>query len=107
MVFPWAVHIFISFRSSFLMGKRELIAFLNLSSWCLVMFERLFLAVQRGCLQIILTYFFCDIVVQSKAFVKGFGFKRLFRSMFLIIFIKSCFTVVLCSRQKACYIRKS
>ena len=34
-----------------LMGKRELIALLNLSSWCLVMVERLFLAVPRGCLQ--------------------------------------------------------
>ena len=32
----------------FLMGKRELIALLNLSSWCLVMVERLFLAVSRG-----------------------------------------------------------
>ena len=27
------------------MGKRELIALLNLSSWCVVMVERLFLAV--------------------------------------------------------------
>ena len=33
-----------------LMGKRELIALLNLSSWCLVMVEQLFLAVPRGCL---------------------------------------------------------
>ena len=48
-----------------LMGKRELVALLNLSSWCLVMVERLFLAVPRGCLRfvivvfmIILTYYF-------------------------------------------------
>ena len=34
-----------------LMGKRELIALLNLSSWCLVMVELLFLAMPRGCLQ--------------------------------------------------------
>ena len=33
-----------------LMGKRELVALLNLSSWCLVMVERLFLAVSWGCL---------------------------------------------------------
>ena len=33
------------------MGKRELVALLNLSSWCLVMVERLFLAVPRGCLR--------------------------------------------------------
>ena len=34
-----------------LMGKRELVALLNLSSWCLVMVERLFLAVPWGCLR--------------------------------------------------------
>ena len=39
------------------MGKRELIALLNLSSWCLVMVERLFLAVQRGCLQFVIVVF--------------------------------------------------
>ena len=36
-----------------LMGKRELVALLNLSSWCLVMVERLFLAVPQGCLQFV------------------------------------------------------
>ena len=36
-----------------LMGKRELIALLNLSSSCLMMVERLFLAVPRGCLQFV------------------------------------------------------
>ena len=41
----------------FLMGKRELIALLNLSSWCLVMVERLFLAVPRGCLQFVIVVF--------------------------------------------------
>ena len=40
-----------------LMGKRELIALLNLSSWCLVMVERLFLAVPRGCLQFVSVVF--------------------------------------------------
>ena len=40
-----------------LMGKRELIASLNLSSWCLVMVERLFLAVPRGCLQFVIVVF--------------------------------------------------
>ena len=48
-----------------LMGKRELIALLNLSSWCLVMVERLFLTVPRGCLQFVIvvfpdhTHYFC------------------------------------------------
>ena len=40
-----------------LMGKRELIALLNLSSWCLVMVERLFLAVPRGWLQSVIVVF--------------------------------------------------
>ena len=39
------------------MGKRELIALLNLSSWCLVMVERLFLAVSWGCLQFVIVVF--------------------------------------------------
>ena len=40
-----------------LMGKRELVALLNLSSWCLVIVERLFLAVPRGCLQFVIVVF--------------------------------------------------
>ena len=48
------------------MGKRELVALLNLSSWCLVMVERLFLAVPRGCLRFVIavfpdhTHYFCS-----------------------------------------------
>ena len=40
-----------------LMGKRELVALLDLSSWCLVMVERLFLAVPRGCLGFVIVVF--------------------------------------------------
>ena len=40
-----------------LMGKRELIALLNLSSLCLLMVEQLFLAVPRGCLQFVIVVF--------------------------------------------------
>ena len=40
-----------------LMGKRELVALLNLSSWCLVMVERLLLAVPRGCLWFVVVVF--------------------------------------------------
>ena len=39
------------------MGKSEQIALLNLSSWCFVMVERLFLAVPRGCLQFVIVVF--------------------------------------------------
>ena len=39
-----------------LMGKKELVALLKLS-WCLVMVERLFLAVPRGCLRFVIVVF--------------------------------------------------
>ena len=40
-----------------LMGKRGLIALLDLSSWCPVVVERLFLAVPQGCLQFVIVVF--------------------------------------------------
>ena len=55
-----------------LMGKRELIALLNLSSWCLVMVERLFLAVPWGSLQFVIvvfpdhTHYFCIQELKDK-----------------------------------------
>ena len=43
--------------ASILMGKRELVALLNLSSWCLVMVGWLFLAVPWGFLRIVIVVF--------------------------------------------------
>ena len=40
-----------------LMGQRELVALLGLSSWCLVMVERLFLAVPQGRLRFVIVVF--------------------------------------------------
>ena len=40
-----------------LIGKRELVALLNLSSWCLVMVERLFHAVPGVFLQFVIVVF--------------------------------------------------
>ena len=40
-----------------LMGKRKLVALLNLSFWCLVVVERLFLAVPWGCLRFVIVVF--------------------------------------------------
>ena len=40
-----------------LMGKRELVALFNLSSWCLVMVERLFLTVPWGYLRFVIVVF--------------------------------------------------
>ena len=39
------------------MGKRELVALLSLSSWCLVIVVGLFLAVPRVCLQFVIVAF--------------------------------------------------
>ena len=50
-----------------LMGKKELVAMLNLSSWCLVIVEWLFLAKPWGCLRFVIlvfliipTYYICN-----------------------------------------------
>ena len=48
--------------SIILMGKRELIALLNLSSWCLVMVDWLFLAVPQGCLQFVIVVFPAQLI---------------------------------------------
>ena len=37
--------------------ERELVAFLNLSSWLLVIVEQLFLTVPRGCLRFVIVVF--------------------------------------------------
>ena len=39
------------------MGKRELVALLNLSSWCLVVVDWLFHAVPQGCLRFVILVF--------------------------------------------------
>ena len=39
------------------MGKRELVALLSLSSWCLLIVVWLFLAVQWDCLQFVIVVF--------------------------------------------------
>ena len=43
--------------AAILMGKRELVALLNMSFWCLVMVEWLFLAVPWGCLWFVIVAF--------------------------------------------------
>ena len=89
-----------------LMGKRKLVALLNLSFWCLVMVERLFLAVPWGCLRFMIVVFpdhthllfwnckriplncvsihedilgqsfFCLHTVNSEIFARGFSFVK-------------------------------
>ena len=54
-------------------GKRELIALLNLSSWCLVIVERLFLAVPRGSLQFVIVIFPDHTHLLFLIFISGHG----------------------------------
>ena len=57
------------------MGKRELVALLSLSSWCLVIVEWLFLGVPWVCLQFVivvfpdhthLLFFIANIIIESE-----------------------------------------
>ena len=45
-----------------MMGKRELVALLSLSSWCLLIVVWLFLAVQWGCLQFVIVVFLAHTI---------------------------------------------
>ena len=88
-----------------LMGKRELVALLNLSSWCLVMFERLFLAVPRGCLRFVIVVFpeqshllFLSPPVNGTAFVDFLCFFCLVFAMPLYPSVNMCLVVTCCGR---------
>ena len=59
--------------ANILMGKRELVALLNLSSWCLAMVERLFLEVPWGCLQFVIVVFPDHTHLLFFALFKGFS----------------------------------
>ena len=65
-----------------LMGKRELVALLNLSSWGLVMVEWLFLAVPWGCLRFVI-------------------FPDHTHLLFLVLFNQTCLLVHWKSKRKA------
>ena len=66
------------------MGKRKLVALLYLSSWCLVMVKRLFLAVLQGCLQFVIVVFpehthLKFLITLAKLGTSQFMFKHNFR----------------------------
>ena len=91
------------------MGKIELIALLNLSSWCLVMVERLFLAMPRGCLQFVIVVFpdhthllfFCccwwSIVLCTSLFV---GVLCLLLFCKALLCVRSSFAIILKRERK-------
>ena len=91
-----------------LIGKRELVALLNLSSWCLVMVEWLFLAVPWGCLRFVIVVFpdhtrvlFLTLLSLATELllygaVYNDTYRKFFGNCFLFLYIdmgKSCETV--------------
>ena len=56
-MFCWTLLYVNSSIAIILLGKRELVVLVNLSSWCLMMVEWLFLAVPRGCLRFVIVVF--------------------------------------------------
>ena len=58
-----------------LMGKRELVALLNLSSWCLVVVEWIFLVVPWGCLRFVIVVFpdHTHLLLLIKQIAKGWS----------------------------------
>ena len=56
-MFCYTLHFVHSSFSIILMGKRELVTLLSLSSWCLVIVVWLFLAVPLVCLQFVIVIF--------------------------------------------------
>ena len=67
-----------------LMGKRGLVALLSLCSWCLVMVERLFLTVPRGCLQFVI------VVFPDHTHLLFFKSNLEFRNQIIVSSIKFC-----------------
>ena len=56
--FCYLCFMFVLFSFLFIVALwSELVSLLNLSSWCLVTVERLFLAVPRGCLRFVIVVF--------------------------------------------------
>ena len=81
------------------MGKRELVALLNLSSWCLMMVERLFLAVPGGCLQFVIVVFpdhthLLFFKPSSKIFLLTVPMRYFFCGSFMLFLSCDCFAFV-------------
>ena len=91
-----------------LMGKRELIALLNLSSWCLVMVERLFLTVPRGCLQFVIVVFpdhtHLLFLVNLGITIRQNNHKAKIHSVcvFVCVYVCVCVFVCVCVRASVC-----
>ena len=71
-----------------LMGKRGLIALLNLSSWCLVMVKRLFLTVPRGCLRFAIVVFPDHTHLLFFYFISLYSEQRQFTETLLSLYIR-------------------
>ena len=93
-----------------LMGKRELIALLNLSSWCLVMVERLFLAVPRGCLQFVIVVFPDHTHILLLGVNMSYNMRHALNTMFCLLSVSwllvNCFYLHTTVMLTVCYINR-
>ena len=80
-----------------LMGKRELVALLKLSSWCLVMVERLFLSVPQGCLRFVIFPDHTHLLVLVSVTADSDRFKD---AILLCVFAYSCVCLFLWGFQQ-------
>ena len=83
-----------------LMEKRELVALLKLSSWCLVMVERLFLTVPGGCLQFVI------VVFPDHTHLHFFIYRRKCFSCYSLIFkiVSPCLKI---KRERKLFLKRS
>ena len=68
-----------------LMGKRELVGLLSLSSWCLVFVVRLFLPVPQVCLQFVIVVF----PDHTHYFRKSISRCYIFKDLFFYFYVKT------------------
>ena len=80
-----------------LTGQRELVALLNLSSWCLVMVKWLFLEVPWGCLRFVIVIFpdHTHLLFLSRYFMCKNGSGAIFSFQIIEVFILFTKTLLL------------
>ena len=72
-----------------LVGKRGLVALLNLSSWCLMMVEWLFLAVPGGCLRFVIVVF-PDHTHLLFSWIQSWPLYRIATSLMIKVVLNTC-----------------
>ena len=90
--------------ATILMGKRELVALLNLSPWCLVMVELLFLVVPWGCLRFVIVVFPDHTHLLFLMIILTFYFNKKTQTMetYFVILFRVC---LCCFYSPVCFLK--